>query len=122
MWPEVDERRKEIYGYEFEIRYKNDVVCKDSSTRIKEIVMICAKYDDVTFSVEDVALAVSYNTFLGERVILFSRVANLQFENDGFDWTSTYTSDFEEPIRDDGEHTEEAVLTEMFNKMLEKFK
>lgn len=126
MWPVVDvEEGKISWGGGLLIRHKNEEECKDSSTVIKEIIMIYARYEEVSYDKNKVPLVVQYDTDFGMHVILFSKVKKLQYESRGNEWTATYTSDEDGPDREkhvfeDGKYVQEEKLTQMFFNMLKE--
>lgn len=121
MWPDVDiENGKICLAGQFITKYKDEEVCKDASTIIKEIVMIYAFNSQLSYNKEEVPLVVEYDTEYGIHTILFSKVKNLQYKNRGIEWTATYTSDSEKTVIDDGMHAPEDNLTEMFINMLKE--
>ncbi|MDE5831091.1 MAG: hypothetical protein K2H53_05690 [Clostridia bacterium] len=125
MWPTVDVKEGKISGMDFVVMQQNEEECKDSNTIIKEIVMIYAKYEEVSYDKNKVPLVVQYYTEFGMHIILFSKVKKLQYENRGIAWTATYTSDkdktdLEKPVLDDGEYVPEEKLTRMFFNMLKE--
>lgn len=120
MWPDVDKSKRKISWGGFEVEYFNQEDIKNPQICIKEIVMIYASHDKVSYDKSEVSLAVSYGTDFGPHVILFSKVSRLKYENRGIKWTATFSSDESLYTQeyDDGEYIEEEVLTEMFKNML----
>ena len=118
MWPNIDAKNKEIViGGGFALRELNANL--EQPICIKEIVMIYADFEQVSYDKTEVPMAVSYDTEYGEHVILFSTVQNLQYHNEGIDWTATYSSDPKNHRRhpDDGAYLPEEILTSMFRNM-----
>lgn len=118
MWPTMDEERRDIWGFSYNLEYVNE---KASDAWIKEIVMIYADFTQVEFSKEEVPLVVSYDTDFGIHVILFSKVRNTAFINEGTDWTATFRQDDHSKlgvIEDDGRYINEDILNDMYKKVL----
>ena len=53
MWPDVDLKKREISGFILNLRYINTAEWKKPDIVIKEIIMIFANYNNITFSHSD---------------------------------------------------------------------
>lgn len=131
MWPCINVTEGTIENLGFTARYFDQEECSSPNICIKEIVMIYSDYNHISFDKCDVPLVVEYDTEFGLHVILFSKVKNLQYVNEGIAWIATYTSDTmwhtcsrleASKVMDDGKYVKEEQLTLMFKNMLEILK
>lgn len=92
MWPDVDLKKREISGFILNLRYINTAEWKKPDIVIKEIIMIFANYNNITFSHSDIVCALDYNTDFGWHTILFSKVPRSDFKFKGVNWLNIYSS------------------------------
>ena len=64
---------------------------------IKEIVMIYANFEDISYDKDKIACALEYDTEFGLHTILFAKEDHLQYENHGNDWIAVYSSNYLNP-------------------------
>lgn len=129
MWPTVDLENRKISGFAFNLRHINNEEWKSPNTKIEEIVMIYANFVDVSFSSSDVVCAVEYDTDFGLHTILFSKVAQLDFDFKGCDWISIYSSNpspkyiSSTQIQNDGpeEPINQEILTDIYKDVVKDF-
>lgn len=83
-------------------------------TEIQEIIMVYGDYDSLSYSHDDVALAVSYCTDFGTHCILFSKVPNLKYDVP-LNWNQIFSSNSD---RKNSTFVSSEVLLKIFHNLL----
>ena len=89
MWPEINLKKRYLENWGYRVRQLPE---KDAI--IKEIIMIYADYESVSYDKNKVACVLEYDTEFGLHTILFAKEDHLPYENHGIDWIAVYTSNY----------------------------
>ena len=89
MWPNISLKKRELENMGYRI-------CQlpEENAIIKEIVMIYANFEDISYDKDKIACALEYDTEFGLHTILFAKEDHLQYENHGNDWIAVYSSNY----------------------------
>lgn len=89
MWPNISLKRRELENWDYQVRQ-----LPEEDAIIKEIIMIYAAFEDISYDKDKVACALEYDTEFGLHTILFAKEDHLQYEDHGVDWNAIYSSNY----------------------------